>query len=185
MPAAANGLTNLLILQLKLSRNPLPLLPQRRPPAICQGIRAPDAAARSQPGGVRSTSCLKAGSSGCGHGNRRSKRATGHTRGRPTAHSVGQRAPALGRAGPEPPLAEVGGGATAGGGAFTRAPLVSAFTRLCSLGSGRHSGFICLQADYVSSSLSARPLDPPPGSFSPPPPAPNLLASQWCDLRIG
>lgn len=34
--------------------------------------------------------------------------------------------------------------------------------------SGRHSGFICLQADYVSSSLSSRPLAPPPGPFSRP-----------------
>lgn len=46
-------------------------------------------------------------------------------------------------------------------------------------------GFICLQADYVSSSLSSRSMGPPPGPFFPPPPAPNLLASQWCDLRNG
>lgn len=28
-------------------------------------------------------------------------------------------------------------------------------------------------------------MDPPLGPFFPPPPTPNLLASQWCDLWIG
>ncbi|KAF5926580.1 hypothetical protein HPG69_001209 [Diceros bicornis minor] len=60
------------------------------------------------------------------------------------------------------------GGARAGGGAFTRAPSVSSVPRHSSLFSSRHSEFICLQADYVSSSLSSRPLDPPPAPYSRP-----------------
>lgn len=60
------------------------------------------------------------------------------------------------------------GGARAGGGAFTRAPSLPSFPRHSNWVSSRHSGFICLQADYVSSSLSSLSLDPPPGLFSRP-----------------
>lgn len=61
-----------------------------------------------------------------------------------------------------------GGGASLGAGLSHAHPSVSRVPRPRSPGSGRHSGFICLQADYVSSSLSSWPLGPPPGAFPAP-----------------
>lgn len=89
----------------------------------------------------------------------------------PSTKPPGRRARAAlahtGRAGPGPLAAEPGRRRQGcGRGSHTRT--LQFLAALGSPVSGRYSGFICLQADYVSSSLPSLPLDPPPGPFPAP-----------------
>lgn len=76
------------------------------------------------------------------------------------------------------------GGARAGRGAFTRAPSVSFVAATAPRPPAATRGLFVYKRI-----TSAPPSLPGPGTrplaLFPPPPAPNLLASQWCDLPIG
>ena len=73
-----------------------------------------------------------------------------------------------------------------GGGAFTRAPLVSSFPRhlLPLLRLPLRGLFVYKRITSAPPSLPSL-WTRPPGPYFPPPPTPNMLASQWCDLWIG
>lgn len=77
-----------------------------------------------------------------------------------------------------------GGGARTRGGAFTRAPSVS-FTPFTAPRSSAAAWGLFVYKRITSAPPSLPGLWARPLALFPPPPTPNLLASQWCDLRIG